>query len=279
MPFIDCSGRAVYAECHGVLADEQRAGEGAAPTPLLLLHGAGSNAATWWQQLPSFATRHTVVTMDMRCFGRSVAPLEEFDHRYFVADALTVLDHFSIQRAAIVGQSLGGMVGLRLALQHPERVAAFVSCDSPLGVQQPDILAALKARARRASSQTLEQRSLGAWFLQRSPERAALYAQINHFNPGSHSVPAAKWREAMDRLVAPENMLPMATLSSIGCPVMWLVGREDPLVPLVAMREAHELTEGSELAVVDDCGHSTYFEKPEVFNHLVMDFLARRVGG
>ena len=54
-----------------------------------------------------------------------------------------------------------------------------------------------------------------------------------------------------------------------------------PILPawlnLVAMREAHELTEGSELAVVDDCGHSTYFEKPDVFNHLVMDFLARRL--
>lgn len=244
---------------------------------MLLLHGAGSNAATWWQQLPSFAARRPVVTMDMRCFGRSSAPLEEFDHRHFVADALAVLDHFGIQRAAIVGQSLGGMVGLRLALQHPERVAAFVACDSPLGVQQPDILAALEARARRASSQTLEQRSLGAWFLQRSPERAALYAQINHFNPGSHSLPAAEWREAMNRLVAPENLLPMAALSGIHCPVLWLVGREDPLVPLAAMQEAHHLTTGSELAVVDDCGHSTYFEKPEVFNHLVMDFLARRL--
>jgi 3-oxoadipate enol-lactonase len=277
VPFIDCGGRAVYAEFHGALADEQRAGEGAAPIPVLLLHGAGSNAATWWQQLPSFTTRHPVVTMDMRCFGRSAAPLEEFDHRYFVTDALTVLDYFCIQRAAIVGQSLGGMVGLRLALQHPERVAAFVSCDSPLGVQQPDILAALEARVRRASSQTLEQRSLGAWFLQRSPERAALYAQINHFNPGSHSLPVAEWRQAMDRLVAAENLLPMTALREIGCPVLWLVGREDPLVPLAAMQEAHGLTAGSELAVVDDCGHSTYFEKPEVFNHLVMDFLARRL--
>lgn len=277
MPFIDCGGRAIYAECHAALGENRRAEAEAASTPVLLLHGAGSNAATWWQQLPTFTARHPVVTMDMRCFGRSAAPLEEFDHRHFVADALAVLDHFGIQRAVIIGQSLGGMVGLRLALQHPERVAAFMSCDSPLGVQQPDILAALEARARRASSQTLEQRSLGAWFLQRSPERAALYAQINHFNPGSHRLPAAEWRKAMDRLVAPENLLPMTALSGIGCPVMWLVGREDPLVPLAAMQEAHGLTAGSELAVVDDCGHSTYFEKPEVFNHLVMDFLARRL--
>lgn len=113
------------------------------------------------------------------------APLEESDHRYFVAGALAMLDQHPA--GGLVVQSLGGMVGLRLAPQHPKRVAAFVSCDSPLGVQQPDILAALEARARRAASQTLEQRSLGAWFLRRSPERAAFYAQINHFNPGSLS--------------------------------------------------------------------------------------------
>ena len=81
----------------------------------------------------------------------------------------------------------------------------------------------------------------------------------------------------MDRLIAHENLLPIAALGDIRCPVMWLVDREDPLVPLAAMQEAHGLTAGSELAVVDDCGHSAYFEKPEVFNHTVMDFLGRRL--
>jgi 3-oxoadipate enol-lactonase len=54
-----------------------------------------------------------------------------------VPDVLAVLDHFGVQRTVVVGQSLGGMVGLRLALQQPDRVAAFVACDSPLGVDHP----------------------------------------------------------------------------------------------------------------------------------------------
>ncbi len=267
MAFIDVGGRAIYAE---------RRGDGPA---VLLLHGAGSNAATWWQQLPAFSARHTCVTMDQRCFGRSVAPMDEFRHALFVGDALAVLDHFGIQRAVVVGQSLGGMVGLRLALQHADRVTAFVACDSPLGVDHPAILQALEARARTASARTLEQRSLGAWFLQHHPERAALYAQINHFNPGTHSVPPEQWRAAMDRLMDPAGLLPMAALRGLSVPVLWLVGREDPLVPLAAMQDALGLAAGSELAVVDDCGHSTYFEKPEVFNHLVLDFMARRATG
>lgn len=268
MAFVDSGGRAIWAEAHG---------DG--PLAVLLLHGAGSNAATWWQQLPAFAARHRCITMDLRCFGRSVAPMQEFDHAWFVQDALAVLDHFGVARAVVVGQSLGGMVGLRLALQHPQRVAAFVACDSPLGVDHPAILDALARRARTASALTLEQRALGAWFLQRDPERAALYVQINAFNPGTHSVSAADWRAAMDRLSAPAALLPMTALRDLRRPVLWLVGREDPLVPLAAMHDAAALTPGSELAVMDDCGHSSYFEQPAVFNHRVLDFIARRVTG
>lgn len=187
-----------------------------------------------------------------------------------------MLDHFGAQRAVVVGQSLGGMVGLRLALQHADRVAAFVACDSPLGVDHPAILQASHRRARTSRARTLEQRSLGAWFLQHHPERAALYAQINHFNPGTHSLPPVEWRAAMDRLMEPTGLLLTAALRGLTVPVLWLVGRQDPLVPLPSMQDAAALAQGSELAVVDDCGHSTYFEKPDMFNHLELDFIARR---
>lgn len=270
MAFIPVGGgRSIWAERHG-------AGSGPA---VLFLHGAGSNAATWWQQLPTFAARHPCVTLDLRCFGRSAAPMDEFRHEHFVADVCAVLDHFVLPRVVVVGQSLGGMVGLRLALQQPERVAAFVACDSPLGIAHPAIAAALDQRVRRASAQTIEQRALGAWFLQREPERALLYAQINAFNPGTHSVAPADWQAAMNRLMDPAQLLPLSAVPALRMPVLWLVGREDPLVPLAAMQDCAAALPGSELAVVDDCGHSTYFEKPEVFNRLVLGFIARRVPG
>lgn len=72
MPFVTSHGRAIYYE---------RLGDGPA---VLFCHGAGSNAATWWQQLPAFAGRYSCLTMDIRCFGRSAAPLTEFDLALFV---------------------------------------------------------------------------------------------------------------------------------------------------------------------------------------------------
>lgn len=264
MPFVDSGGRRIYYE---------RQGEG--PT-VLFLHGAGSNAATWWQQLPAFGTRHSCITMDIRCFGRSVAPVQEFTLENFVADVLAVLRREEVQRVTVAGQSLGGMIGLKLALTHPDRVAAFVSCDSSLAIDHPVLLDTIAKRQLTQKAVSIEQRSLGRWFLEHHPDKAALYAQINHFNPSSHSIPAAEWGGALIALLQPGRLIPMQALRELACPTLLLVGSEDPIVPVAVMREVAQLVRGSELAVVDAAGHSAYFEKPEEFNRLVLDFIARR---
>jgi 3-oxoadipate enol-lactonase len=264
MPFVESQGRRIYYERHG---------EG---PPVLFCHGAGSNAATWWQQLPAFAARHTSLTMDIRCFGRSAAPLQEFTLALFVEDVLAILRREEVERVAVVGQSLGGMIGLRLALDHPGRVAAFVGCDTSLAIDHPVLLEIIRQRQLTHRAVTIEQRSLGAWFLQHHPDKAALYAQINHFNPSAHSLPAQAWGQALGTALAPDQLVPMHALRELACPTLLLVGSEDPIVPVGVMREVAELVAGSEVVVVPEAGHSTYFEKPAEFNRHVLDFIARR---
>lgn len=264
MPFIESRGQRIYYE---------RQGEGPA---VLFLHGAGSNAATWWQQLPAFGARHTCITMDIRCFGRSAAPVQDFVLDLFVADAVAILDREQIARAAVVGQSLGGFIGLKLALDQPQRVAAFAACDSSLAIDHPVLLEAIARRQITQKAASVEQRSLGRWFLENHPEKAALYAQINHFNPSAHSIPAAEWGGALAALLAPGKLIPMGALREVACPTLLLVGSEDPIVPVGVMREVQALVPGSELAVIDAAGHSAYFEKPEEVNRQVLDFIARR---
>ncbi|MEJ8814706.1 alpha/beta fold hydrolase [Variovorax ureilyticus] len=264
MPFVESRSRRVYYER-----------QGAGPA-VLFLHGAGSNAATWWQQLPAFGARHTCITMDIRCFGRSIAPLAEFTLDNFVADAIAVLDGERIHRAAIIGQSLGGFIGLKTALDHPQRVAAFAACDSSLAIDHPVLLDNIARRKITQNAVSIEQRSLGRWFLENHPEKAALYAQINHFNRSAHSISETQWGAALAALLGPGKLTPMAALREVGSPTLLLVGSEDPIVPVSVMREVQDLVRGSELAVVDQAGHSAYFEKPEQVNRLVLDFLARR---
>lgn len=264
MPFAESHGRRIYYERHG---------EG---PPVFFCHGAGSNAATWWQQLPAFAARHTCITMDIRCFGRSVAPLSEFTLPLFTDDVLAVLQHAGLERVAFIGQSLGGMIGLRLALTQPQRVAAFVACDTSLAIDHTELLAIVEKRMRTVRAVSIEQRSLGAWFLEHQPALAALYAQINHFNPSAHTHSAADWGAAMQGLLTPDALTPMDALPTLACPTLLLVGSEDPIVPVHVMREVSALVPGSEVHVVERAGHSAYFEMAQEFNTQVLHFLARR---
>jgi 3-oxoadipate enol-lactonase len=264
MPFVESRGRRIYYERQGV------------GPAVVFMHGAGSNAATWWQQLPAFMPRHTCITLDIRCFGRSVAPLQEFALPTLADDVLAVLDREAVPRATLVGQSLGGMIGLKLSLVHPGRVAAFVACDTSLAIDHPMLLDIISKRQITHRAVTIEQRSLGRWFLAHHPDKAALYAQINHFNPSAHSIPGAEWGAALGALMKPEALIPMHALQDLAAPTLLLVGSEDPIVPVGVMREVSGLVDGSEVVVVDDAGHSAYFEKPAEFNRAVLDFIARR---
>jgi 3-oxoadipate enol-lactonase len=265
MSFVESRGRSIYYER-----------DGTGPS-VLFLHGAGSNAATWWQQLPAFVPRYTCLTMDIRCFGRSVAPTDEFDLSLFVADVLAVLDAERIEKTVLVGQSLGGMIGLQVALRHPERVAGFVACDSSLAIDHPALIESIERRFRTASAVSIEQRSLGKWFLDTHPDLATLYAQINHFNPSAHSIPAAQWRAAMMALNGAEHLTPATQVGELSCPTLFLVGAEDPIVPSSVMRKLAAMVAGGEVVVIEQAAHSAYFEKPAEFNNHVLDFLSRRV--
>jgi 3-oxoadipate enol-lactonase len=243
---------------------------------VLFCHGAGGNAAVWWQQVAAFRERHTCLSLDLRCFGRSVAPVDEFRLDLFMADLLALLDHQGIARAAVVGQSLGGMVGLRLALAHPERVGAFVCSDSSLAIDHPTLVACVDRHVRGGVAQTIEQRSLGASFAARRPDLALLYTQLNHFNPSFLHVSPESWRAAMLSLNQPEALLPIAAMDQLRCPALFVVGREDPIVPFTVMQELGARLPGSEVCVVEEAAHSAYFSHPEVFNAAVLDFLSRR---
>lgn len=263
MPFTESRGRRIYYE---------RRGQGPA---VVFCHGAGSNAATWWQQLPAFAAQHTCITMDIRCFGRSSAPLDEFSLDNFVADIVAILDREELARVTHVGQSLGGFIGLKLALTHPDRLAAFVACDSSLALDHPVLLETIAKRQITHQAVSIEERSLGRWFLENCPDKALLYGQINHFNPSAHSLLAKDWGAALAQFLRPENLISMNALRDVTCPTLLLVGSEDPIVPVSVMEEVQGLVGGCELAVVPDAGHSAYFEKPQAFNGIVLDFIAR----
>ncbi|WP_406055573.1 alpha/beta hydrolase [Streptomyces sp. NBC_01077] len=90
--------------------------------PVVLLHGAGMDARLWDAVVPELVRNHDVVRYDARGLGRSSLPDQPFDD---VEDLRAVLDHFGLDRAALVGLSMGGETALDFALAHPGRVSAL----------------------------------------------------------------------------------------------------------------------------------------------------------
>jgi 3-oxoadipate enol-lactonase len=256
------AGRALS---HGADIYYERHGTGPA---ILFCHGAGSNSATWWQQIPAFARHFTCIAYDHRGFGRSQATDEPFDPNVLVDDALAVLDAEGIDRAALVCQSLGGITGLRLALAHPERVWAFVPCDSPLGIAHGPMCASV-ARYAASGIARLEERALARSFREEQPELVGLYGQIHRFNPDDETL-----RARVLELLEPAHAVATERLSSLACPTLFVVGAEDPLVTPAIVRDLAQWVPKSTVAVIEGAGHSPYFEKPKEFNALVLSFLS-----
>jgi pimeloyl-ACP methyl ester carboxylesterase len=258
MPTVAAKGAELYYEVHG---------EG---RPVVFAHGAGGNAASWWSQVPAFvAAGFRVVTLDHRGFGRSVCAVDHFDPAEFPADLRAILEAEGIERAALVCQSMGGWTGLPFAIAEPERVSALVLCGTPGGLWTDAVAASFAGIAERVARDGgivgPGGAALGETYRRASPEGAFLYDQIAAFNLGLE--PGAVGRIAGVR-VAPEDLAGLAT------PTLVISGDEDVLFTPEALDSVAAAIPGARLERLAATGHSAYFERPERFNRLVLDFLA-----
>jgi pimeloyl-ACP methyl ester carboxylesterase len=235
--------------------------------PLVLAHGIGGNHAIWFQQLAELGKHYRVISFDHRGFGNSI---DSGDHgrSAFVADLERLLDHLGLQRAALVGQSMGGGTCLGFAAGHPERVSALVMCDSLHGFVESSTVREIMHAARGATDNLTQlERVLGKSTREGRPAHAALYTQLNSFNRVNRSNLAGSFSP----LVSPE------VLAATGIPVLFLVGENDVLFPVSAVQRLHQEVAGSEFVAVAGAGHSVFFEDPNAFNSAVLSFLSRRV--
>jgi 3-oxoadipate enol-lactonase len=238
---------------------------GPAPT-VLFLHGAGGNHLSWWQQVPAFAEEYRCVTADQRGFGQSPDVAGGPGPAALATDALALLDHLGIARAAIVAQSMGGWAAVGAALRASERFWAIVLANTVGNLTSPEI-AAVRQRLVAASPPrpaVLWHAALGATFRRTEPVRTFLYAQVAGLNP---SRPA----DFIDQLSALTT--PVERDAAARIPTMFLTSDEDGLIWPELSKTVHEHVPGSRFERVDSAGHSTYFERPDVFNREVGAFL------
>ena len=256
MPFMLADGFRLYYEDTG----------GAGPA-VLFLHGAGGNHLSWWQQVPVFAEAYRCITVDQRGFGQSPEVSGGPGPAALATDALALLDHLGVARAAIVAQSMGGWAAAGTVVQAPERLWAVVMANTVGNLANPDI-AALRQKLAAASPPrppVLWHAALGETFRKEQPVRSFLYAQISGLNP---ALPG-DFREQLGRQTTPVDRFAAARV-----PTLFLTSDEDGLIWPELSEKVHQAVPGSAFVRVEAAGHSTYFERPGRFNREVSAFLA-----
>jgi 3-oxoadipate enol-lactonase len=249
MPVLMISGDEFYYEDHG---------EGPA---IVLAHGVGGNHASWFHQVETLSRSYRVITFDHRGFGRS-SDVAGLGRGGFVADLTALLDYLRIDRAVLVGQSMGGGTCLAFATAHPERCAALVMASSLHAVHEDAEVGPIMAAAREATRDLPQpERVLDAGFRAEHPIQARLYAALASFNRIDRHGLAGEWPS----LTPPEAI-------GVGKPVLFMAGVKDPIFPVEAVRAVQARAAGSFL-VEFDAGHSVFFEQPAAFSDSLLSFL------
>lgn len=254
--FVDHDDERIYYEV---------VGEGG--VPLVLSHGAGGNHAAWYQQVAPFAADRMVVTWDHRGYGRSTDRADRSGPEVAVGDLLAVLDELGIERADLVGQSMGGWTTVGVALARPSLARSIVLADTLGGFRSDAIDAGLARRARGVfGSPDLLGRhaALDPGFSEREPERAHLYQSLGRMGTADPAV-------ILPRLTATTHDASEA--ARLTMPVLCIVGDRDPLFPPPSIRALADLLPDARVVEIVGSGHSPYFEDAPAWNAAVRHFL------
>jgi pimeloyl-ACP methyl ester carboxylesterase len=249
VPHVDVNGARLWVE-----------EEGAGPA-VLFVHGGLGDSRLWEPQVPLLAQRFRCVRYDLRFWGRSESPGVEYSA---LDDLFGVLDALGVERAALVGLSLGGGLALDAALARPERVWALVHVAAgvsgmPVDPYTPEQTAAYESAEERGDTDAMLQIDLDVW--------APL---------GADETLRELWRVTPDARGAPEGAraLPRgeARLEDVSVPTLVVVPDHDPPALRAVGEEAARRIAGARLARVDS-DHYLTLRRPQQVGELLLEFL------
>lgn len=216
-------------------------------SPLLLLHGLGASTRWWQRNIAALAYRHEVHILDMHGFGRSSG-------QFVLCDAADILaewmQHNGIMRSSLIGHSMGGYIAANFAHQHPLLVDKLVLVDPAISVSgvRPE---------------------MGGFGRQRHSVIPCSMVATALYDLGRAGLPtlAKAAHEMMTRDMGP-------ILERIKASTLLIWGEHDSAVPVSMGRELARRLQQAKLRIIAGAGHVPMWEKPQIFNRTVADFLA-----
>jgi pimeloyl-ACP methyl ester carboxylesterase len=265
------SGREAYATVPGArIFYRDTGGSGA---PVILLHAATGSSRVWDYQIPAFvAAGYRVIAFDRRGWGRTTMDSAESkpasSQTGTAADDLQgLLDQLHLDRVHVIGTAAGGFAAIDFALSYRQRVRSLVVANSIGGVQDADFLE-LGRRIRPPQFDALppEFRELGPSYRAGNAAGTERWVELEKISrPPGTPTPAQPLR----------NRITFGLLETITAPTLLLTGDADLYAPPPVLRLFAARIKGSEVVIVPEAGHSSYWEQPEIFNRAVLNFLGK----
>lgn len=239
---------------------------------VVLCHALACDLHMWDDQVPSLRERFRVLRYDNRGHGVSDVPPAPYTFDQLARDVDGLFGVLGIERAHVVGISLGGMVAQEVALAYPQRVASLVLCDTtsryPEGTDK--LWEERIATVRAAGTGPLVEATLERWFT--PPFRAARPDVMSRVEAMIRNTPAEGY---IGCGAAVPTIDTTARLSAVRCPTLVVVGESDPGTPLAMAQTIQRRIPGAQLRVIKSASHLCNIEQAEAFNAVLLEFLTR----
>lgn len=252
-------------------------------SPLVLIHGYGAGSWVWEKQIEILSRRHRVVALDLIGHGFSDRPRIPYTPETYILCVREFMDALGLERAVLVGNSMGGGIAWAFALQFAERVEKLVLIDSV----PPDVLSHVRNESFRALIAIKRVPLLAQWVIgsrsRRSVRRVleeCLYdrslIQEEVLDRQYHllRIKGTTWVLYSTLVHAQEGLKFRNGLGQIACPTLLIWGEEDRVLPWSVGQALQERIPGSLLRTIPMSGHIPMWESPEKVNPLLVSFLS-----
>lgn len=252
-----------------------------AGSALVLVHGMFGDHLDWEPVLEPLAARHRVIAVDLPGFGASDKPDREYTADFFLETLDGLLEELGVERAALAGNSFGGILATLYAARHPDRVSRLILVAGgglrPFSERERQLYTArFSEQAIAALTPALQTEIFAPIFARESPHRERYLAK-QHAKLARPDFPAYARSVARAVRLAVEADLG-GVLPQLVCPTLLLWGAADLVLPVAQAREALGRLARGELRVLPGCGHVPQLDWPEGFTQVVEAFLAGRGG-
>lgn len=245
--------------------------------PLLLLHGGGADAVWWEEVIPSLARHFQVYAMDLRGHGKTVRPPEPKLHAdVWTEDLKNFMDSFGIERAALAGWSLGGIVVMNFATVYPDRVTHLIPMGAPgshtgvwdrKGFEDRMALVESGIAMKEIVEKTFEftKVTFSKYSLEHNPTAVEKVRQMLSRNRPTDYAEMLRCRE--------DPAILEGKLKAVTCPSLVICGDSDSRTPLEMSENLHKALPNSYLRIIADCGHNYAREQPEATSRSIITFV------